>query len=481
MGHHRGRTDSVIQGKDCMSHEDTALDQRLFEQYDRYKEPALFHRRFKHADLQPLIDDRRSAGLLEVREAGRSFEGRSISLLSVGRGPVKVFLWSQMHGDEPTATMALFDIFRFLENHGDGFDDFRASLFENLTLYFLPMLNPDGAQRYQRVTAQEIDMNRDALALQTPEARLLMDLVEELDPDFGFNLHDQNPRYTAGRSPKLATISFLATAYDFESSLNEVRYRAMQVIGCMNEKLQRYIPNQVGRFSDEHEPRAFGDQIQKRGTSLILVESGGFPGDPEKQFIRKLNFVALLQALGEISSGSYTRKTRGDYDAIPYNERHAFDLLVRHVRMVVGDQSYSLDIGIDRTEVNTVEARDFYYESSIGEIGDLHTKFGIEELDAEKLVFNQGGLYPHPITSPEMLPDHDVITFFKAGYTFFSVSGGVARAIESGSIKTAVHWLREGDPLPEASPAVGNSATFLLKEGEKIRYAVVNGFVYDLT
>ena len=45
-----------------------------------------------------------------------------------------------------------------------------------------------------------IDMNRDALALQTPEGRLLKQLVFDLKPDFGFNLHDKHRRYSVGQS-----------------------------------------------------------------------------------------------------------------------------------------------------------------------------------------------------------------------------------------------------------------------------------------
>src|SRR5262245_18097826 len=42
---------------------------------------------------------------------GESLEHRSIDLITVGTGPFRVLLWSQMHGDEPTATAALFDVF----------------------------------------------------------------------------------------------------------------------------------------------------------------------------------------------------------------------------------------------------------------------------------------------------------------------------------------------------------------------------------
>ena len=44
-------------------------------------------------------------------------------------------------------------------------------ILSSLTLYIVPMLNPDGAARFQRRNAQQIDVNRDALSLQTPEGR----------------------------------------------------------------------------------------------------------------------------------------------------------------------------------------------------------------------------------------------------------------------------------------------------------------------
>ena len=44
-------------------------------------------------------------------------------------------------------------------------------ILSSLTLYVVPMLNPDGAERFQRRNAQSIDINRDALRLQTPEGQ----------------------------------------------------------------------------------------------------------------------------------------------------------------------------------------------------------------------------------------------------------------------------------------------------------------------
>jgi Zinc carboxypeptidase len=258
----------------------------LYENHNNFIEKVLSHRRFTHADIQPLIDKLKSMGLFQVTTIGQSVENRSISQIKLGTGPIKVLLWSQMHGDEATATMAIFDIFNFFADK-DSFISLKNEILSSCTLYFVPMLNPDGAERFMRRNALGIDLNRDALQLQSPEAILLKKLQNELRPDFGFNLHDQSPRYTVGNTPKLATISFLATAYNQAREVNPTRKRSMQLIVAMNNILQNYIPGQVGRFSDEFEPRAFGDNIQKWGTTLILIESGGYKGDREKQYLIK--------------------------------------------------------------------------------------------------------------------------------------------------------------------------------------------------
>jgi len=137
------------------------------------------------------------AGPLATPEAGfrtglvgESAEGRPLRHVAWGEGGTRVLLWSQMHGDESTASMALADLFRFLGEHPAHplVQRLRAAT----TLHFLPIVNPDGAARFQRRNAQGIDVNRDARALATPEARALHGLRERVRPHFGFNLHDQS-------------------------------------------------------------------------------------------------------------------------------------------------------------------------------------------------------------------------------------------------------------------------------------------------
>ena len=369
------------------------FSKQLFENYEKFKEKALTHRRFKHKDLVPLIQK----VPFEKQIVGKSFEERDIYQIKLGTGKTKIVLWSQMHGDEPTATMAIMDIFNFFQQNNDGFDDLRNTILANTTLYFVPMLNPDGAERYRRYTATEIDMNRDALRLQTPEGKLLKRLQDELKPEFSFNLHDKNTRYSAGMSGNQATISFLATSYGFERSWNPTRTRAMQVICGMKEALQNFIPGYLGRWNDEHEPRAFGDNVAKWGSSLILIESGGYKDDTEKQFIRKLNFVAILTGLQAIAEKSYEHYKLESYDALPNNERYLFDLLIRNAAFDYNGKVVVKDIAINLIEKNNAKATSFTIKSVIEDMGDLSTFWGIKEIDASGLQVKPFSAFPNLI------------------------------------------------------------------------------------
>ncbi|WP_234735941.1 M14 family metallopeptidase [Tellurirhabdus bombi] len=450
------------------------IAQQLFATHETYREDSLHHRRFKQKDILPLIENLKTDSRFEVTQVGESVEKRPIQLIKVGNGPRKVLLWSQMHGDEPTATMALFDLFNWLRK-SDEFDSLRQQILAETTLYFVPMLNPDGTERYKRRNALDIDLNRDALRLQSPESRILKNLQQTLKPYFGFNLHDQNTRYSAGPTSKQATISFLATAYDEARNINPVRERSMQLIVSMNRVLQEFIPGGVGRFSDEFEPRAFGDNIQKWGTTLVLIESGGYPNDPEKQFIRKLNYVSIITALQTIATDAYQTESRLDYNTIPENERYLFDVLIRNAQIVRNGKTYKMDIGINHNEINTNGARSFAYRSSIEDLGDLSTFFGIKEIDAEGLTLVPGHVYSDKLASVSDLKKLNLDSLLQQGVTTFRL----AKPTRVSSVQAPVHLLQ-----PNSSPAkwiqTGQTGSFLLRRGNKLLYTFVNGFWYDV-
>src|SRR5690349_19677030 len=81
------------------------LADRLFKIHETYREQSLTQRRLKQKDILPLISRRQDNAMYQIEKVGESFEGRSIQMIKIGTGKKKVLLWTQMHGDEPTATM----------------------------------------------------------------------------------------------------------------------------------------------------------------------------------------------------------------------------------------------------------------------------------------------------------------------------------------------------------------------------------------
>ncbi len=438
---------------------------------EKYLEKSITDRRFKHRDLQPLIQKHAEAFELEI--LGESIEGRSITALDWGTGPIKVMLWSQMHGNESTATMSLFDLFNFLEGKNDGYDELRELLNKQLSLKMIPMINPDGAEVFKRRNALDIDLNRDAISLISPEAKILKAARDNFEPEFGFNLHDQQIYYNVHNSPKQATISVLAPAYNEATDINPVRKRAMQTIAGMNQILQQVIPGHVGKYDDEFEPRAFGDNIQKWGTSTILIESGGYPNDPEKQYIRKLNFMIILNALHQIATRGYEQYTEEQYFAIGDNDLQLMDLLVNEMLVTVGAKEYPIDLGIRRREVSSADS--YYLSASVEDLGDMQVYFGMETLDASGLKYTEGKVYEIAFESLKDLSHQKAMDLLKSGYLAVKVKNASKNELHGLPILV----LKSQENYPSGWMTGSATNFYLAKDGE-LRYAVVNGYLIDL-
>ena len=353
----------------------------------------------RHADVEARLRDvqAQAPDLLQVEEIGRSVEGRSLNHVQFGRGPLRVLLWSQMHGDEPTATAALFDVFEQFRRHRN--EPAFARMLDALTIHAVPMLNPDGAERYQRRNAQGIDINRDALRLQTPEGRALKALRDRLDPAIGFNLHNQGWRTSAGKTGQPASISLLSVAFDEARTTSPGRVLTKKTAAIIRDALEPLAPGRIARYDDEFEVRAFGDNLTKWGTSVVLIETGPWPAaDPDPHLVR-LNFVALMTALDALATGRVAQADVRRYESLPINETNLFYLLIRNATVVPGNAvpPFTADVGIvaARGMRSADGSREASLTARIEDLGDLHTMAGLEEIDAQ-------GLFVAPLWDPSL-------------------------------------------------------------------------------
>lgn len=328
---------------------------------------------------------------LTLEQIGRSFEGRSIHLLRLGSGPRKVLLWSQMHGDEPSATPALLDLADFLLSRPEE-PEARAIL-ASTTLLMIPMLNPDGVERYQRRNAQAIDINRDALNLATPEGRLLKAIRDRFRPELGVNLHDQNRRTTVGESGTLATISLLAVAGDPKGTLTPGRARAKRACAAVVSTLRLLLAGGIARYDEDWSPRAFGDNLTAWGTPVVLIESGGLAAGRSLADLTRLNFVALFSVLADLARDDLARHDPALYEDLPRNQTGAWaDVILRGGQLFqpTGRDPFRADLAFEAMESDLSRAGCPSAPPAVGsritEIGDGRLLAAGRSLDAKGTV-----------------------------------------------------------------------------------------------
>lgn len=294
---------------------------------------------------------------IRLEEAGKSHQGRSIQLLSIGEGEKNILLWSQMHGDEPSATPALLDIAGFLAEHADK--PSIKPILENFTLLMIPMLNPDGTEVYARRNAQGIDINRDALMLATPEGRILKRVRDDYAPMMGFNLHDQDRRTAVGNSGKVANSAVLAVSGDAANTLTPGRKRTKRASAAIVEALAPFIPGGMARYDEDWSPRAFGDNITAWGTPVVLLESGGLPPGNGFAQLTRLNYVAILSVLQSLAHDDLAGHDPQVYEDLLRNQDNSWsDIAVRngYVLQPGMTQAYRSDLVFDQLRADREKA-----------------------------------------------------------------------------------------------------------------------------
>jgi hypothetical protein len=355
---------------------------RLENEYTSIVEERISSRLIKHSVVKQLILN--LSNLFKVEEIGKSVLGKEIYSIKFGNGKRNILLWSQMHGNEPTATGAIFDLLNYFYKYNEV--SLISKLKNEFTFTFIPMLNPDGAKAWTRVNAINIDLNRDAVAKEAPESKILWKTIEDLNPEYSFNLHDQRNIFNVGDTDKTATISFLSASFDKTREINNDRALVMSLIAGMNDAIQEIIPGCVGRYSDEFYPTATGDNLHKLGYKNILIESGTYPDDSERQVTRKANFIAIIKAFELILEGVKPNRV-DDYNSIPNNGKKFFDLIVRNVSTEINETKCIVDLGIMYNEIPNEDYSKMIYHAKIENIGDLSQYIGLKEIEANGKAF----------------------------------------------------------------------------------------------
>ncbi|MEO8239797.1 MAG: M14 metallopeptidase family protein [Flavobacterium sp.] len=347
----------------------------LEELFNQNKEQSIEGRYLTIDHIEPLLDKINTDN--QVKIIGKSVLGKPIYSYEIGSGKTRIYLWSQMHGNESTTTKALFDFINVLNNGSE----FVEKMLNSFTFYCIPILNPDGAALYTRANANEIDLNRDSQSLTQPESKVLREVFETFKPHYCFNLHDQRTIFGAGDMGKPATVSFLAPSYNEEREINENRLKAINLIAAINDELEKHIPGQIGRFDDSFNINCIGDTFQFLGVPTILFEAGHFQNDYSREITRKFIFFSLITSFKVLLENDIVNNRIADYLNISQNKAVFYDFMYKNIK-----------INYDGIEIITNFVAQYkeelidnkiQFNAYIVEVGELENYFGHYEYDAK--------------------------------------------------------------------------------------------------
>jgi len=323
-----------------------------------------------------------------IQEIGKSYLGKPIYKLTMGNGNIDVLAWSQMHGNESNASHAMLDLLITLDKAPELKDD----LFGKIKLDFIFMLNPDGSERWTRLNAADIDLNRDFHNEASTEIKFLKKIVDSKKYDYALNLHEQRTIFTTdGIHP--ATLSFLAPSENVERTVTENRKKCMAVIADVYNHLKEMIPNQIGRYSDEFYPTSTGDNFIKAGMPTILFEGGHFVDDYTRQGTRKYYTIALYYALKAISELDSEIDGWEDYLTIPENRETHYDIIYRNIKLNT-EHECILDVAVQYREIKEEGNDEISFVPFVMEVGDVKQKKGWLEIDCTGKKFISATKYP---------------------------------------------------------------------------------------
>jgi hypothetical protein len=105
--------------------------------------------------------------------------------------PKRLLYLCRQHGHEPASTEGALAFIRELVKADAG-----SPLVEDLrhvTVYIVPMANPDGAEAFLRHNAHNVDLNRDWLRRTQPETQAWYQAVMKIKPDLMTDQHELYP------------------------------------------------------------------------------------------------------------------------------------------------------------------------------------------------------------------------------------------------------------------------------------------------
>jgi murein tripeptide amidase MpaA len=167
---------------------------------------------------------------------GKTLDDQDIDCLTIGEGPLNVWLYARQH---PGESMAEWWMEGALEKLTDDDDPIARVLRKHCTFRVVPNMNPDGSRRgHLRTNAVGVNLNREWHAPspeKSPEVLCVRNAMDQTPPDFAMDVHGD----------EAIPANFLA-GFEGIPSITERQQRLFDLFGETLERLSPDFQRQKG-------------------------------------------------------------------------------------------------------------------------------------------------------------------------------------------------------------------------------------------
>ena len=210
----------------------------------------------RHHDL---ISTYASLPYVGYTSLGQSLDGQDLDCLTIGEGPLNVWLYARQH---PGETMAEWWMEGALEKLTDPDDPVARVLRRDCTFRIVPNMNPDGSKRgHLRTNAVGVNLNREWHAPspeKSPEVLFVRNAMDKNPPDFAMDVHGD----------EAIPANFLA-GFEGIPSLTE---RQTRLFNLFSDNLERISPD--FQTSQGYEIPAPGEANMSMSTTQLAERYG---------------------------------------------------------------------------------------------------------------------------------------------------------------------------------------------------------------
>lgn len=278
----------------------------------------------RYQDVMDFIDALKlDTPALKMGWLGYSSQGRRLPMIVHGdvpdarpetvrrSGKVVVYIQANIHAGEVEGKEAMLELLRELRR-GE-----HAEWKRRLVLLIVPIFNADGNEMIsllnrpwqhgpvggmgQRANAQGLDLNRDHMKLESPEAVSFVRMLNEYDPHITLDLHTTNGSfhgyhitYSFALNPIVDEGLDAFTKNDFFPKVTAKMQAKKWRIHRYGDYLEKTPAGPAGYYFWAHEPRFNSNYVGVRNRLAILCESYSYLPFPQRIASMKALVVSIL-------------------------------------------------------------------------------------------------------------------------------------------------------------------------------------------